>query len=97
MAGALVAGLVHKRPSIGETSGIAAPLPLLASIEPSIVWIARAQIDEVLWGPDFGEVICAGQRALCAEPTAAAEAIVNSWADAHTIPIAALEAAPLMR
>lgn len=93
----LVASLAQtKHAGIGASTA-GAPLPLLASIEPSIVWIARAQIDEVLWGPDFGEVICGGERVICADTTARFDDIVREWAEVHLIRFAALEAAPLLR
>ena len=97
LAAGLVASLAQTKHASVGASIAAAPLPLLASIEQSIVWIGRTQIDEVLWGPDFGEVICGGERVICADTTARFEDIVRSWAEAHTIPFAALEAAPLLR
>jgi hypothetical protein len=96
IAGMMAASFLDRRHTLAEVR-TRAPLPLLASIERSIVWIGRDQIDEVLWGPDFGEVIRGGERVLCAEPRADAEAIVNSWAEARAIPLAALEAAPFTR
>lgn len=73
------------------------PLPLLARIEPSAMWLPRAAFDEVLWGPDFGEVMRAGERLCCLEPTEDAQPIVTAWAEANDFSLAALDAAPLLR
>lgn len=82
---------------VGLPSESAVPLPLLADLEPAAMWLPRAAFDEVLWGPDFGEVVRAGQRLCCLEPTDDAEDIVIDWATAHGIELIGLDASPLLR
>jgi hypothetical protein len=74
-----------------------APLPLLATIEPSFAWVPRAQIEELLWSPDVCEVIRGGERVLWASPAADADDVVSAWAEKYGIPLIAIEPTPFSR
>jgi hypothetical protein len=97
LAEAVWSGLRHAMNPVANRTGIALPLPLLARIEPSAIWLPHARYDEVLWGPDFGEVVGGGERLLAVEPTEDAEPIVRDWAVAHDVLLTALEPSPLLR
>ena len=97
LAGSILSGLMTTSRPVGDRGGAGLPLPLLARIEPNALWLPHARYDAVLWGPDFGEVVFQGERLLCVEPPADAEAAVQAWAAAHEIDLTALEPAPLLR
>lgn len=101
VAGLLASSLMsagNRAPNlVDQPAESAIPLPLLAQLEPSAIWLPRAAFDEVLWGPDFGEVVRGGERLCCLEPTEDAEGVVAAWAEANDIALAALDAAPLLR
>jgi len=73
------------------------PLPLLAKIETNAVWLPHAAYDELLWGPDFGELVRAGERLIALTPLEDVEAIVADWAERHHIALTTLDPAPLLR
>jgi hypothetical protein len=80
-----------------ESGALSLPLPLLARLEPSVIWLAHGEYDEVLWGPDFGEVVRDGERLLALEPPPATEAIVEGWAAAHGVVVRSVDPSPLFR
>lgn len=75
----------------------ALPLPLLASIDAGAAWFARAEIQELWWCADTCEVICGGERALCASPAVDADEVVEAWAEANQIALVAIDRAPFTR
>ncbi len=97
LATSLIATIDRARNIVDHSSTPPIPLPLLAELEPGAMWLPRAAFDEVLWGPDFGEVMRAGERLCCLEPSAESEEIVATWAEAHGIALVGLDAAPLLR
>lgn len=97
LASAMIATLDRAQNIVDHSSTSPVPLPLLAELEPGAMWFPRAAFDEVLWGPDFGEVMRAGERLCCLEPTGDAEEIVTAWAEAHGFALIGLDPAPLLR
>jgi hypothetical protein len=97
IASSMISTIDRARTIVARPSESPLPLPLLATLEPGAVWLPRAAFDEVLWGPDFGEVVRSGERLCCLEPTDDAEEIVVAWAEAHDVALTGLEPAPLLR
>ena len=98
LLGAVMTGLARgsQRVENVEDHARVTPLPLLAQIEPSVVWLARERFDEIAWGPDFGEVMHAGERLCCADTTSDFKSVVHEWANTHAMPFVQLEPAPLL-
>jgi len=82
---------------IDHLAGTGLPVPLLARIDANSIWLPHDRYDEVMWGPDFGEVSRRGERLFSVEPLEDGEAIVAEWAASRHVSFTALDPARLLR
>jgi hypothetical protein len=97
VGGSIVSSMKRTAHPIHHLAGTGLPVPLLARIDANSIWLPHDRYDEVMWGPDFGEVSRGGERLFSVEPLEDGEAIVAEWAASHHVSFTALDPAPLLR
>jgi hypothetical protein len=70
---------------ITDLTRLELPVPLLAHVAPSAIWLPHASYDTLLWTANTGEVVRAGERLLSVETLMDCQAAVRTWATRHGI------------
>jgi len=70
---------------IDDLSRVELPVPLMAHVAPSAVWLPHASYDSLIWSSTSGEVVGAGQRLLSFATRMDCQAVVRTWARGHGI------------
>jgi hypothetical protein len=61
------------------------PVPLMAHVAPSAVWLPHESYDTLIWSATSGEVVRAGERLLSFRTRMDCQAVVRTWAHRHGV------------
>ena len=85
LAGAMLSQMQQTAHPISDLTRLELPVPLLAELAPSAIWLPHGSYDALLWSSTTGEVVRAGERLLSFETRMDCQADVRSWATQHGI------------
>ncbi len=87
LAGAVLSQMQQTAHPINDLTRLELPVPLLAHVAPSAIWLPHGSYDLLLWSSTTGEVVRAGERLLSVETLMDCQAAVRTWATHHGIPV----------
>ena len=85
LAGAMLSQMQQTAHPIEDLTKLELPVPLLAHLTPSSVWLPHGSYDTLLWSSTTGEVTRAGERLLSFETRMDCQGAVRTWATRHGI------------
>ena len=68
---------------IEDLTRVEFPVPLLAHVSPTAVWLPHASYDALLWSATTGGVLLAGERPLSFETRTDCQVTVRTWVGCH--------------
>ncbi len=87
LAGSMLSQMQQTAHPINDLTRLELPVPLLAHVAPSAIWLPHASYDTLVWSSSTGEVVRAGERLLSFETLIDCQATVRTWATRHRISV----------
>lgn len=85
LAGTVLSQMRATANPINDLTRLELPVPLLAHLAPSAIWLPHGSFDAVLWNAMSGEVVRAGERLLSVETRLDANDAVRTWATSNGV------------
>ncbi len=85
IASSIVSQMRQTAHPIEDLTRVEFPVPLLAHLSPTAVWLPHASYDALMWSATTGEVLLAGERLLSFETRIDCQATVRTWAGRHGV------------